>query len=188
MRNVRMGRFALAMLSTLTVLTVATASPATAANTTAAASGTDPAIATAPQRVAAGQHASTITLRTSFSRPAGGGTTNAAAPAVINCTAHSDNPHNSTHVPGTVNVIGKVECTSAVATIDLVVGLLRGNTVVAAEPRVEQNVPSTSRRAAAPCVSGTYFGVADAFVVPPPGYQPRFAFLVHSSPGVPITC
>lgn len=121
-----------------------------------------------------------------------GTTTGVAAavtgPPVITCNAVSDYPHKSTHVPGTVNVIGRGVCDYPVGAIDVVTGLFRGYTVVGTGSRYQTNVASLSASAATPCVSGSYIGVADVIFYAPPGYSPAYLHLVNQSIPISITC
>ncbi|WFE29448.1 hypothetical protein O7623_09765 [Solwaraspora sp. WMMD791] len=141
-----------------------------------------PAAAAERQRPSAADAGAAV-VEFSFTRAGG-----VAATDVITCTATADNPHLSTHNPGNINVVGRVNCTATVAGIDLVTGLFRGNTPVASARRVVGAYPGTSVPAPAPCVNGTYYGVADAYVFAPRGYQPPYLHLVHQSAAVSITC
>jgi len=118
-----------------------------------------------------------------------GATVNAAGPPVITCSAISDYPHNSSHVPGTINVVGRGVCDYPVGSIDVVTGLfLGGTTIVGTGARVQANVASLSAPASAPCVAGSYIGVADVIFTAPPGYEPPAIRLVGQSPSVSLGC
>jgi hypothetical protein len=118
-----------------------------------------------------------------------GETVNAAGPPVITCNAISDYPHNSTHAPGMINVVGRGVCDYPVGSIDVVTGLFRGGTtIVGTGARVQANVASLSVPAPAPCVPGGYLGVADVIFTAPPGYSPPAIRLVGQSPSVFINC
>ncbi|MFE2754902.1 hypothetical protein ACFXGA_23165 [Actinosynnema sp. NPDC059335] len=112
-----------------------------------------------------------------------------SGPPVITCNAISDYPHNSSHVPGTINVVGRGVCDYAVGSIDVVTGLFRGGTtVVGTGARVQANVASLSAPASAPCAAGSYIGVADVIFTAPPGYYPPAIRLVGQSPSVSLSC
>ncbi|WP_141977688.1 hypothetical protein [Saccharothrix saharensis] len=128
-----------------------------------------------------------VVLRKLISRQ--GEAASASSPPVITCNAISDYPHNSSHVPGTINVVGRGVCDYPVGSIDVVTGLFRGGTtVVGTGARVQANVASLSAPASAPCVAGSYIGVADVIFTAPPGYYPPAIRLVGQSPSVSISC
>src|SRR3979411_2213544 len=49
---------------------------------------------------------------------------------VITCGISVDNPHKSTHVPGTVNVVARVACSAPISEINGIVGLYRNAVLV----------------------------------------------------------
>ena len=94
--------------------------------------------------------------------------------AAILCTITVDNPHSSAHVAGTINVVSKVKCTSAVALIELQTSLNRNTPTFKtwgafADARSKA---ALNGNAAAPCSAGpgTFQGWGRATIVPPAGY------------------
>jgi hypothetical protein len=104
----------------------------------------------------------------------------AAAPAqaasgpggsVITCTLKVNYPHNSIHVGGTVNVTSEIKCTSNVDSIYVSTGLRGAQSGNGWAQKFNTNYQSSN--AAAPCVNGSYWGVASGTVTFPSGYTPR---------------
>jgi hypothetical protein len=165
------------------VLTVAASVALIAPSGVASAS---PATAERPRPVLAVSAAPVILHKVSTRQ---GEAVNAAGPPVITCSAISDYPHNSGHVPGTINVVGRGVCDFPVGMIDVVTGLFRGGTtIVGTGARVQANVASLSAPASAPCVAGSYIGVADVIFTAPPGYEPPAVRLVGQSIPVSLSC
>jgi hypothetical protein len=95
----------------------------------------------------------------------------------ISCEPSGDNVHKSSHVPGTVNVIVKVNCTAPVAEIFVTAGLEHWNG--AAWELVSTSGPSDvgessglSENAATTCRTGWWIGWISYEVVFPPGFAP----------------
>lgn len=102
-------------------------------------------------------------------------TPTAAAASTITCTITADNPHKSTHVPGTVNVVGHTDCTAPVASISMTVYLYNYDTsrlVGVNGPTGNSGRSSFALNAAASCISGRYYGYARTTINFPPGYSP----------------
>lgn len=111
----------------------------------------------------------TITATKDDSRQ--GGRSAQAAP--ITCTMYVDNPHRSTHVPGNVNVISRIECTSVVARLWIEpVTLYRNFTPIASGSNYNMGQRRIQANAANTCVSANHFGRAQGGVVFPPNYNP----------------
>lgn len=110
--------------------------------------------------------------------------------ASTTCTLSIDNPHHSTHVPGTANVETHVSCTAPVSSIDLVIylfDLTRGRAEEdefynAGEASLDGNV------AIDPCISGDYEGLAETTVTWPPGFTPSPQTWDVESPIVAVPC
>jgi hypothetical protein len=84
-------------------------------------------------------------------------TARAASPIVCQPVLH--NPHKSTHVPGTVNVVGDVTCTAPVAEIKLMVAIYYNGALTNQSPFT--SFPHTAfaqNNAAADCQDGTWRG------------------------------
>ncbi|MER6669709.1 hypothetical protein ABT256_34480 [Amycolatopsis japonica] len=79
--------------------------------------------------------------------------------ALITCTPKVHHPHNSGHVPGTINVVVEVRCTAQVARIRIWARLYRDRTRVSVSD--ERNVHNTwgaRNNAATDCRDGKYKG------------------------------
>jgi hypothetical protein len=121
-----------------------------------------------------------------FVVPAG---TASAAETVITCSIRVDNPHNSHHVTGTVNVTAVVDCNMAVPAMSLAVELYRGSVRDGKETFTATNTKELEGNAAnAVCVAGSYRGAAAADVQAPPGFTPPRLTVEETSKTVPITC
>lgn len=112
-----------------------------------------------------------------------------AAPAdVITCTVNVQNPHNSSHVHGTVNTISTIACTGAMSELAQYVGLYYNNVLVGEKYYSNGGVASLTGNFATPCKSGTYIGASSWLEVPPPGYEPPYSKGVSYSNVVKIVC
>lgn len=99
----------------------------------------------------------------------------AAAAAPINCYFKVDNSHKSHHVSTNVNVVAHTTCTAPVSSITLTVNLYTypdGRLVGVNGPKGNAGKSFFSLNAAAPCVTGRYYGYATTTVHFPPGYAP----------------
>lgn len=84
-----------------------------------------------------------------------------------------DNPHKSTHVPGTINVIVNVTCTEPVTQITIRGGFYYNGALTYVGPSKSFSGKATaSTNAAVPCKSGYYQGYISYSVKFPPGYEP----------------
>lgn len=127
----------------------------------------------------------TITSSFSGSKVAPGPGT---SPLLITCTLRVDNPHNSTHVPGAVNVVATALCSSAVSSINMLVGMALNGVEITRSSFGNSGSAFLQGNAAAPCVSGTYQGAAAATVTFPPGYVPSTSTMNANSARLPIGC
>jgi hypothetical protein len=116
------------------------------------------------------------------------GLTGLAVANVITCTAKANNPHNSLHVPGTVNAVITTSCTSPVTRIGGIMSLYRDGVFVASGEATTTGSASMSMNAATPCVNGSYHATGDISVTFPPGYAPPWSDMWPVSATVPITC
>ena len=112
----------------------------------------------------------------------------ASPQATITCNLTIDDPHKSTHVPETVNVVSHVTCDNVVSSISITTKLFRGGIQVASSNSFGAEVFMLNGNAAANCVNGEYGGTADATVVFPPGYEPPSESGHVASSVVNITC
>ncbi|MEV6600112.1 hypothetical protein AB0M36_25150 [Actinoplanes sp. NPDC051346] len=106
----------------------------------------------------------------------------------IICDLRVDYPHKSSHVPGTVNVVGNVNCTAPVSAIYMAVGLARNGSLVSVTNYSNSGQASLRGNTATACVNGAYQGVESVTVVFPPGFTPPTASGTALSPGVSIVC
>lgn len=92
---------------------------------------------------------------------------------VIVCKANVQQPHKSSHVPGTINVVATMACTHTVPSLAIGVGLYRNDRLVKlSRIRPFRNTRFGANNAAVPCKNGSYRGVANFAVVFPPGFNP----------------
>ncbi len=108
--------------------------------------------------------------------------------SVITCTVNVQNPHNSSHVHGTVNTISTIACTGAMSELAQYVGLYYNNVLVGEKSYSNSGVASLTGNFATPCKSGTYVGASSWLEVAPPGYYPPSDSGVAYSNVVTITC
>ena len=109
----------------------------------------------------------------------------------IVCHLELDNPHNSSHGTGTVNVIARVLCTSPVSSISLSPKLYPPvpYAPIAGTPDNVANTSSAKANAASTfCTNGTWQGWASWSVVFPPGDTPATGSGAAFGPTAPITC
>jgi hypothetical protein len=113
----------------------------------------------------------------------------AGTATVITCTPIVQNPHKSTHVPGTVNVVVTMSCTAPVSEIWVDAALYRNGGLVAESGyRVFYSTAYGSNNAAEPCHTASYIGWGGFGVLFPPGYVPQWATTSGFGNSVYITC
>lgn len=128
----------------------------------------------------AGTPVATITFAPDGSAPAPAG--------IITCTVNVQNPHNSSHVHGTVNTISTIACTGAMSELAENVGLYFNNVLLGQLPYSNSGKPLLAGNFATPCKNGTYIGASAWLEVPPAGYYPPYSKGVAYSKIVPIIC
>lgn len=116
-----------------------------------------------------------------------------AAPAlaedVITCTPNVQNPHNSTHVGGTVNVVVTLSCTGVVPYISIRAALYRNGALVKdSGAKAVYGSSFAQNNAAVTCSSATYQGWMSYYVEFPPGYSPATGSSSGFGNSVYITC
>jgi hypothetical protein len=92
--------------------------------------------------------------------------------SAVTCTIAIYNPHKSTHVPGTINVVATIICSSIVASLDLDIYLYRGSTLVGDGSTSNEARSAVQANAYSGCTSGYYHGEAFGFIIYPAGYTP----------------
>ena len=105
----------------------------------------------------------------------------------ITCTGNAQNPHTSTHAPGTVNAVDTITCTSAVAELSGTMELYRGSTQVAFGSGSNYGKSFVQWNAAEPCHKATYHSDGYGYITFPPGYVPQYDSHHLVSNYVPIT-
>lgn len=111
------------------------------------------------------------------------------SPAFIDCNITVDNPHASTHVPETVNVVSHVSCSDIVSTITLDTKLYRGVTLVGTgHSQVNGWLLLNGNAASSSCINANYLGTASSTVTPPLGYTPSSASISNSNGPLAVTC
>jgi hypothetical protein len=116
------------------------------------------------------------------------GVTRSAVALEITCTISVDNPHNSSHVGGVVNVLARINCTAPVASLSTNLLLARDGVVVGSRANSNAGVAALSNSVAVPCVSGVYQAGVVGGVVFPPGFVPPGGVISALSNVVLITC
>lgn len=104
------------------------------------------------------------------------------------CSINVQNPHKSSHVPGTVNVISRVDCTAPVASISEGVWLYRDGALVSSRGARNYGVAALQVNTTTACVNGNYVGEGLATVYFPAGYYPPAGTIGMTTLPVPITC
>lgn len=115
---------------------------------------------------------------------------NSAIPAdsVITCTVAVDNPHNSGHVFGTVNVVARASCTAAVPQVSITAYLYPPVPYATVVGPTNSGTISVSSNAARSCSNGNWQGYGYMSVTFPPGYNPPTGSAGKFSPVISITC
>jgi hypothetical protein len=109
--------------------------------------------------------------------------------SIIICTPNVQNPHNSTHKPGTVNEVVTVACTAPVTQIQLVAGLYYNSILVKQSPMQRcSNAASCQANTAMPCQNGDYTGGMSWGVYSPPGHEPPTSSNVEYGKTVTVSC
>ncbi len=107
----------------------------------------------------------------------------------IDCSLNVQNPHNSSHVRGTVNVVVVATCTSTVDYISLNAALYQNNNLVnQSGSTTSYNVSSKQSNAAVSCSDATYQGWGSYYIKFPSGYLPDSISDSKFGNAVSITC
>jgi hypothetical protein len=113
----------------------------------------------------------------------------AEAAAVIRCEGQVQRPANSTHVPGTVNVVVTVSCSAPVPEITTRGALYKnGQLAQQSTLRTQRNTHTAQHSAAVRCSPGNYRGWMYFKVVFPPGYQQPTGSANRLGLEVPLGC
>jgi len=107
----------------------------------------------------------------------------------IVCDVSVDDPHNSSHVPGTVNVVASVSCPGPIENITLQAHLLQpppGSTINGRTVYGIQNISANAANTS--CINGTYQGHATGSLTFPPGYSPHTESINVYGISKAITC
>ena len=105
---------------------------------------------------------------------------------MITCQLQVHYPHNSGHVPGTINVSSDILCSAVVDFIYSSTGLrgaASGNGWAQAS-----NTGYKDSNAAANCVNGVYWGIGSGTITFPPGYTPHTANVSGSGVTRTVNC
>lgn len=130
-----------------------------------------------------------IVSATKASSPDTAPSPDASQAARIDCDLNVQNPHNSRHVGGMVNVVVVATCTSTVTSISLNAALYRDDhRVKESGATTSYGVKSKQANAAVACSNGTYQGWGNYAVVFPPGYKPQSGSKSKFGTKVNITC
>lgn len=104
------------------------------------------------------------------------------------CHFKVNNPHNSAHERGKINVVAQFTCNAPVVQIDMIVQLARDGYIVSTEHFIGSGVSSFEGNASTPCVSGMYQGGAVAVITFPPGSASTSRTLHANSNQIYLTC
>lgn len=107
---------------------------------------------------------------------------------VIDCTIKANYPHDSGHVPGTVNAVSTIFCTAPVTSLSIETSLDLGPVQVASGSNSNGGSAFIQTNAATTCVPGEYDNIAHGDIVFPPGYEPPTATINASSGYQPVAC
>jgi hypothetical protein len=94
-------------------------------------------------------------------------------PSTITCTAKANDPHDSSHVGGTVNFVGSISCTAPVASLKMTLYLYWDGYLQASKTKSNAGYASISNNVAAACTSGGWQGTTYGTVTFPAGYTPH---------------
>lgn len=108
--------------------------------------------------------------------------------AIAGCQFQVDRPHESTHFPGTVNVIGWIRCNRPVERIEMTLGLALNGVELKSATFSNSGSAYLQGNVAVPCVNGTYNGAAAATITFPPGSLPQIGNGHAGSGNVDIIC
>ena len=105
----------------------------------------------------------------------GGGPQPAVTVGSITCTHSIGNPHKSTHVPSTVNVVSKIVCSAPVGALSInPINLYRNFSLVATGTNFNQGKAIIQANAATNgCIPANYDGQSTATILFPPGFSPQ---------------
>ena len=109
-------------------------------------------------------------------------------PSVDHLHHQGNNPHRSTHVPGTVNATTTVTCTYTVEKISIGQALYRGGWIVRSSSATSTWRTNARSNAAVTCASGSYQNDSTAVVTFPLGYAPRILSGGDRSARLSIRC
>ena len=136
----------------------------------------------------AGSLPSRTTVTAIRSNDATRGLTSSDGPRSITCTIRANNPHRSTHVPGTVNATTTVTCSYTVEKISIGQALYRGGWIVKSSSATSTWRTNARSNAAVTCAAGSYLNDSTAVVTFPLGYAPRILSGGDRSVSVSIRC
>jgi hypothetical protein len=142
-------------------------------------------------QAAGGPQTKTIHLTIMLHHSASRGGMNPAASEVVAtyCTVQVNYPHNSTHVPETVNVTGGMTCTPyPVVQSDLSLQLYYNGESYAYDDEYLSNVLANPVQAATPCLNGDYYATIDFWLYMGPDWTPNSSDGQVASPVQSITC
>lgn len=137
------------------------------------------------------QSVTVVTLKATKSPRPGGPVPaiTATGPSEITCVLNVQNPHNSSHVRGSVNVVVTMTCTSPVDAISVRAALYRNGVLVKdSGTSTSTGVTFKQNNAAVSCVNGSYTGWGADNVQFPPGYTPSSGSGTAVRNTVSITC
>ena len=147
-----------------------------------------PALPTSLPPAAVGTNTSaTVT----FTRTEPASSQSGATPAqsdTFSCSTSVDNPHESTHVPGTINTVVTVTCGVPMTAESVTAHLYLDGSLVASGSKTTSLKTKTQANAAIACTSGTFVGAGAVAVVPPAGYSPSSWAWAGYSAAIPDPC
>ena len=102
------------------------------------------------------------------------------APNVNGCGIQVQDPHNSTHVPGSINVVATVNCSVAVSHIALFVTLYKDNAYAGSGANDVYFTGSDSANAATGCQLWHYYAASAQAEIWFPSGSPQWTNVVNS--------
>lgn len=92
------------------------------------------------------------------------------------CAAQVNNPHNSTHVRGTVNTVVRVVCNARMSYISVRAAVYYNHGFAKQSPsKTVYNASVASTNVAVPCRPGRYRGYISTYIQAPAGFSPSSA-------------
>jgi hypothetical protein len=98
------------------------------------------------------------------------------AASAITCNYQIDDIHDSHHIDGTINDESHITCDAPMASLSMVMRLVRNNIVVKSKGSGNQGLAVLNGKVNTACQRGTWYGETSVQLQFPPGYTPQFIY------------